>query len=186
MAALESISASDAPSLHMRAARETDVPIILGLIRELAAYEQRLHEVDATEADIHESLFGAVPRAHVDMAEWNGEVAGFALWFYNYSTFRGRAGIYLEDLFVLPAFRGKGLGKALIARLAQRCVDENLPRLQWQVLDWNAPSIEFYRSLDANLMSEWITCRMGEPAIAALATSYPPFARKPDENQTSP
>jgi len=186
MSAIESAGAVEVPGLRIRAARETDVAAVLGLIRELAVYEKLLHEVDATDADIHQSLFGAVPRAHADIAEWNGEVAGFALWFYNYSTFRGRPGIYLEDLFVLPAFRGKGLGKALIARLAQRCVDENLPRLQWQVLDWNTPSIEFYRSLDASLMSEWITCRMGEPAIAALATSYPAFERKPDENQISP
>jgi GNAT superfamily N-acetyltransferase len=180
MGADASITAvSPAAGLAIRAARESDVEAILGLIRELAVYEKLQHEVDAGEEDIRRSLFGATPRAHCDIAEWDGKVAGFALWFYNYSTFRGRAGIYLEDLFVLPAHRGKGLGKALIARLARRCVEENLPRLQWQVLDWNTPSIDFYRSLGAAVMGEWLTCRMGEEAIAALADQYPPLGSAP-------
>ncbi len=160
---------TDTSLLRLRPAIEQDVSEILVLIRELAAYEKLLHEVDADENDLRRSLFGATPRAHCDIAECDGRVAGFALWFYNYSTFRGRAGIYLEDLFVRPAFRGKGIGRALIANLARRCVDESLPRLQWSVLDWNQPSIAFYESLGANVMKEWLTCRMNSEAIAALA-----------------
>ncbi len=155
--------------LRLRAARRQDVAEILTLIRELADYEKLLHEVIADEADLRRDLFGATPRAHCDIAEWDGEVAGFALWFYNYSTFNGRAGIYLEDLFVRPAFRGNGIGKSLIAGLAQRCVDESLPRLTWSVLDWNQPSIAFYESIGANVMREWLCCRMNREAIAALA-----------------
>jgi len=158
--------------LQLRPANAEDVGEILALIRELADYEKLLHEVDATEADVARDLFGSAPRAHCDIAMWNGEVAGMAFWFYNYSTFLGRAGIYLEDLFVRPAFRGNGIGKSLIAHLAQRCVDENLARLQWSVLDWNAPSIAFYESLGADVMREWLACRMSRKAINALAASY--------------
>jgi GNAT superfamily N-acetyltransferase len=154
--------------LQVRPATVGDVPEILVLIRELADYEKLLHEANATEDDLRRDLFGAAPRAHCDIATWNGEVAGFAFWFYNYSTFLGRAGIYLEDLFVRPPFRGNGIGKSLIAHLAQRCVDENLSRLQWSVLDWNAPSIAFYESLGADVMREWLTCRMSRKAIDAL------------------
>ena len=158
--------------LQLRPATVDDLGEILSLIRELADYEKLLHEVGATEADLERDLFGAAPRAHCDIAMWNGEVVGMAFWFYNYSTFLGRAGIYLEDLFVRPAFRGNGIGKALIAHLAQRCVDENLSRLQWSVLDWNAPSIAFYESLGADVMREWLACRMCRKAIDALAKSY--------------
>ena len=158
--------------LQLRPANAEDVGEILALIRELADYEKLLHEVDATEADVARDLFGSAPRAHCNIAMWNGEVAGMAFWFYNYSTFLGRASIYLEDLFVRPAFRGNGIGKSLIAHLAQRCVDENLSRLQWSVLDWNAPSIAFYESLGADVMREWLACRMSRKAINALAASY--------------
>ena len=158
--------------LQLRPANAEDVGEILALIRELADYEKLLHEVDATEADVARDLFGSAPRAHCDIAMWNGEVAGMAFWFYNYSTFLGRAGIYLEDLFVRPTFRGNGIGRSLIAHLAQRCVDENLSRLQWSVLDWNAPSIAFYESLGADVMREWLACRMSRKAINALAASY--------------
>ena len=158
--------------LQLRPANAEDVGEILALIRELADYEKLLHEVDATEADVARDLFGSAPRAHCYIAMWNGEVAGMAFWFYNYSTFLGRAGIYLEDLFVRPAFRGNGIGRSLIAHLAQRCVDENLSRLQWSVLDWNAPSIAFYESLGADVMREWLACRMSRKAINALAASY--------------
>ena len=154
--------------LQLRPATVDDVGEILSLIRELADYEKLLHEVDATEADLRRDLFSETPRAHCDIAMCNGEVAGLAFWFYNYSTFLGRAGIYLEDLFVRPAFRGNGLGRALIAHLAQRCVDQDLSRLQWSVLDWNAPSIAFYESLGADVMREWLTCRMSRQAIEAL------------------
>ena len=164
-------SMTHAAALQLRPAGVADVPQILALIRELADYEKLLHEVDASEADLRRDLFGDTPRAHCDLALWQGEVAGFALWFYNYSTFRGRAGIYLEDLFVRPALRGHGIGKALIVQLAQRCAAEQLPRLQWSVLDWNAPSIAFYESLGAVVMKEWLTCRVHGEAIAALAQS---------------
>jgi GNAT superfamily N-acetyltransferase len=118
---------------------------------------------------IVEALFGPRPRAFCDIAELDGAAAGFALWFYNFSTFRGRHGIYLEDLFVRPAARGTGLGKALLAGLAERCVRENLARLEWSVLDWNAPAIAFYQSQGAELMSEWTTCRVSGPALSRLA-----------------
>ena len=156
-------------SLQLRIARPEDVPTIHALICELADYEKLRHEVDASIDDIARDLFGANPRVFAEIAELNGEVAGFSLWFYNYSTFRGRHGIYLEDLFVRPPFRGKGIGKALLASLARRCVAEGLPRFQWSVLDWNTPSIEFYKSLGAVLMDEWTVCRVGGPALTALA-----------------
>ena len=155
--------------LALRTARPADAATIHALICELADYEKLRHEVDATADDIAASLFGANPRVFAEIAEWNGEVAGFSLWFYNYSTFRGRHGIYLEDLFVRPAFRGNGIGKALIANLARRCVAEDLPRFQWSVLDWNTPSIDFYESLSARLMPEWVGCRLEGGALAKLA-----------------
>lgn len=169
---MSAVAAIDNAPLRLRPATVEDVGEILSLIRELADYEKLLHEVDATQADLVRDLFGDAPRAHCDIAIWKGEVAGMAFWFYNYSTFLGRAGIYLEDLFVRPAFRGNGIGKALIAHLAQRCVDENLSRLQWSVLDWNAPSIAFYESLGADVMREWLACRMGRKAIDALAAGH--------------
>ncbi len=155
--------------LVLRAAVPADAATIHSLICELADYEKLRHEVDATADDIAASLFGANPRVFAQVAEWNGEIAGFSLWFYSYSTFRGRHGIYLEDLYVRPALRGKGIGKALIVDLAKRCVAERLPRFQWSVLDWNTPSIEFYESLGAKRMPEWIGCRVEGEALAALA-----------------
>jgi GNAT superfamily N-acetyltransferase len=143
--------------------------MIYGFIRDLAEYEKLLHEVVATEADIARDLFGPAPRAFCDIAEVGGEPAGFALWFYNYSTFAGRHGIYLEDLFVKPQARGQGAGKALLANLARRCVAEGLARLEWSVLDWNAPSIAFYDSLDAAAMDEWTVRRLTGEALARLA-----------------
>ena len=104
-----------------------------------------------------------------EIAEWDGEPVGFAVWFVNFSTFSGRSGIYLEDLFVRPALRGKGIGKALLVHLAKQCVANGWSRLQWSVLDWNTPSIEFYKSLGAELMDEWTVCRVGGPALTALA-----------------
>jgi GNAT superfamily N-acetyltransferase len=115
------------------------------------------------------ALFGPNPRVFCDIAEWEDEPAGFALWFYSFSTFRGRHGIYLEDLFVRPAFRGRGLGKALLARLARRCAEEGLARLEWGVLDWNEPSIAFYRSLGAIAMDGWTKNRLDGEALARLA-----------------
>ena len=156
-------------SLLIRQAVPGDERVVFDYVCKLADYESLRHEVAATVGDIRESLFGATPRAYCDLAFWNGKPAGFALWFYNYSTFRGRAGIYLEDLFVDDAMRGKGIGKALLKHLAQRCVGEGLPRLQWWVLDWNAPSIEFYKSLGASLSPEWITCRLEGEALEKLS-----------------
>ena len=156
-------------SLHIRRARPTETGLVLSLIRELAEYEKLLHEVEATEAMIDAALFGDNPLLFCEIAEWNGEPAGFAVWFVNFSTFSGRSGIYLEDLFVRPAYRGRGIGKALLAYLAKLCVEKGWARLQWSVLDWNAPSIAFYKSLGAVMMDEWTVCRVNGPALAALA-----------------
>jgi GNAT superfamily N-acetyltransferase len=155
--------------LLIRRARPDEAGIVLSLIRELAEYEKLLHEVEATEAMIADALFGASPRLFSDIAEWNGEVAGFAVWFVNFSTFSGRPGIYLEDLFVRPALRGKGIGKALLSHLAKECVANNWSRLQWSVLDWNAPSIAFYKTLGAVMLDEWTICKVAGPALNALA-----------------
>jgi GNAT superfamily N-acetyltransferase len=156
-------------SLTIRRARPDETGLVLSLVRELAAYEKLLHEVEATEAMIGEALFGSNPRLFCEVAEWNGEPAGFAVWFINFSTFSGRSGIYLEDLFVRPAQRGKGIGKALLAHLARQCVANGWSRLQWSVLDWNTPSIEFYKSLGAELMDQWTVCQVGGAALTALA-----------------
>jgi GNAT superfamily N-acetyltransferase len=156
-------------SLTIRRARPDEAGLVLSLVRELAEYEKLLHEVEATEAMIGEALFCSNPRLFCEVAEWNAEPAGFAVWFINFSTFSGRSGIYLEDLFVRPAQRGKGIGKALLAHLAKQCVANGWSRLQWSVLDWNAPSIAFYKSLGAELMDEWTVCRVGGAALTALA-----------------
>jgi GNAT superfamily N-acetyltransferase len=158
-------------SVKIRPATQSDTDLIVQFIRELAEYEKLLHEVEATEDDLRRDLFGENPRCFCDIAEHNGTPVGFALWFYNYSTFKGRAGIYLEDLFVRPEARGVGAGKALLRRLAQRCVEADLGRLNWAVLDWNAPSIAFYDSLGADAMSDWIVRRLQGDALTALAES---------------
>lgn len=160
-------------SLHIRPARPGDAPVVFGFIRELAAYERLAHEVDATEATIDAALFSETPRVFCDIAEWDGEPVGFALWFYNFSTFRGRHGIYLEDLYVRESARGRGIGKALLAALAGRCRDEGLARLEWWVLDWNAPSIAFYESLGAVPMDEWTVMRVTGEALERLAAAGP-------------
>lgn len=156
-------------TLSIRRARPDEAGLVLSLVRELAEYEKLLHEVEATEAMIEAALFEENPRLFCAIAEWEGEPAGFAIWFVNFSTFSGRPGIYLEDLFVRPALRGKGIGKALLAYLAKECVANGWSRLQWSVLDWNTPSIEFYKSLGAVLMNEWTVCRVSGPALTALA-----------------
>jgi GNAT superfamily N-acetyltransferase len=155
--------------LSIRPATPADAALVLAFIRELAAYERLAHEVDATEESLAAALFGDSPRVFAEIAEWQGEPAGFALWFYNFSTFRGRHGIYLEDLFVRPAFRGHGIGRALLRHLARRCVAEGLPRLEWWVLDWNEPAIRFYRSLGAVPMDEWTVHRVAGAALETLA-----------------
>ncbi len=156
-------------TLEIRAARPGEEGLVLGFIRKLADYEKLLHEVEATEADMQTALFGPSPRCCCDIALWNGHPAGFALWFYNFSTFAGKEGIYLEDLFVETEYRGKGIGKALLRHLARRCVAEGLPRLQWWVLDWNEPSIAVYTSLGAKPMDEWTVYRVSGPELKELA-----------------
>jgi diamine N-acetyltransferase len=160
-------------SLAIHRARPDQVPQVHSLIRELAAYEKLSHEVEATEAMIADALFSTEPRLFCEIAEWHGEVAGFAVWFLNFSTFSGRFGIYLEDLFVRAHLRGNGIGKALLAHLAKTCVENGWSRLQWSVLDWNEPSIAFYKSLGAVMMDEWTLCRVSGPALDALAGKAP-------------
>ena len=160
-------------SATIRPAKSADAPLILDLIRELAAYERLAHEVDATEPALAAALFGPTPRVFCELAEWDGKPAGFALWFYSFSTFLGRYGIYLEDLFVRPERRGRGIGRALLARLAARCRDEGLPRLEWAVLRWNEPSIGFYRALGAEPKDEWTSYRLSGAALRRLAGAGP-------------
>ena len=156
-------------AITVRPARLGDEALILGFIRALADYEKLLNGAVASEADLTRDLFGAHPRVFCDIAEAHGKAVGFALWFYSYSTFRGRHGIYLEDLFIDPSARGSGAGKALLKGLARRCVDEGLGRLEWSVLDWNAPAIGFYDSLGAAAMDGWTIRRVTGDALAALA-----------------
>ncbi len=157
--------------IEIRQARQADTELICSFIRELAEYERLLDEVSATAAEIERALFAPHPRVYCDIVSWNGVPAGFALWFYNFSTFRGRHGVYLEDLFVQPAFRGKGFGRALLAHLARRAVAEGCARFEWSVLDWNAPSIAFYKSLGAVAMDEWTGFRVTGDALARLAAA---------------
>lgn len=157
--------------LQIRAATPDDVPLLLSFIRKLAEYEKLSHEVVATEAGIRESMFGARPVAEAVLAYWDGQAAGFALYFHNFSTFLGRPGIYLEDLFVEPRFRRNGIGKALFAYLAQVAEERVCGRLEWSVLDWNQPAIDFYLSLGALSKAEWTTYRLGGDALKKLAAS---------------
>jgi GNAT superfamily N-acetyltransferase len=150
-------------------ARRDQLDLILSFIRELAEYEKLLDRVDAKAADVEHVLFGPNPRVFCDIAEWDGAPAGFALWFYNFSTFRGRAGIHLEDLFVRPQFRRHGIGKALLVRLAKRAVAENCARFEWSVLNWNEPSINFYKSLGAVPVDDWTIFRLTGNALKAVA-----------------
>jgi len=156
-------------SLAIRSARPEDSALIFALVHELAAYEKLTADVDATQEQIAAALFAREPRLFCELGEWDGEPAGFAVWFLSFSTFRGRRGIYLEDIFVRPAFRRRGIGKALLARLAKRCVDEGFARFEWAVLDWNAPSIAFYRSIGAQVMDEWRICRLSGEALQIFA-----------------
>jgi GNAT superfamily N-acetyltransferase len=156
-------------SLAIRPARPGEASLVFQFVRELAEYEKLEHEVQATEAMIDAALFGEQPRVFCDIAEWDGEPVGFAVWFLNFSTFSGRPGIYLEDIFVRPAFRGRGVGKALMVHLARKCVENGWARLQWSVLDWNTPSIEFYKSLGGVLLDEWTVVRVSGDALTRLA-----------------
>jgi len=153
----------------IRPASPADIPAIYRLICELADYERSLDQVSATEDRLAASLFGPEPAVFAHVAEHDGSVVGFALWFLNYSTWLGKHGIYLEDLYVTPAVRGTGLGKALLAELAGICVERGYGRLEWWVLDWNSPARGFYASLGAVGMDEWTVHRLTGPALTALA-----------------
>jgi len=163
--------AATARAITIRAATAEDVPAVLAFIRELAVYEHLEHEVVATAADVHAALFGPRRYAEVALACLDGEPVGFALYFHNFSTFVGKPGIYLEDLFVRPAARGLGAGKRLFAHLAKTALERGCARLDWAVLDWNEPSIGFYRSLGAVDQSEWTTYRLDGQALTRLAES---------------
>jgi GNAT superfamily N-acetyltransferase len=154
----------------LRSAVRADVPEILRLIQALAAYEKLSHEVVATEAALAETLFGARPTAEVLLAEEGGRAVGFALFFQNYSTFLAKPGIYLEDLFVEPEFRGKGLGKQLLQAIARLAVERGCGRFEWAVLDWNEPAIGFYRSLGARPMTDWKVMRLTGEALQKLGS----------------
>lgn len=155
--------------LRIRAAVIKDIPLIVRLIHELAEYEREPQQAIATEQDIRRDGFSANPKFRVVIAEWSGHPAGFALFFYNYSTWMGRAGLYLEDLFVRPEFRGRGIGKSLLAHLAKMAVDEGCGRFEWQVLNWNTPALEFYKALGARVMEEWSTMRISGESLRKLA-----------------
>lgn len=158
------------PLLSIRPATVDDVPLIRALIAELAEYERMADAAVATDDGLREQLFGALPGAEVLIGEVDGEPAGFALFFHNFSTFLGKRGLYLEDLFVRPAFRGVGLGKHLMATLARIAVQRHCGRFEWSVLDWNEPSIGFYRSIGAVGMDEWTMQRLEGEALHALAS----------------
>ena len=159
----------------IRPATPADIPLILDLVQALAVYEREPNAVKATAADLLRDGFGEHPRFECLIAESSEDAqpAGFALFFYNYSTWRGRAGIHLEDLFVLPRFRGQGIGKALLARVAARAAEQGCVRLQWDVLEWNQPAIDFYQSMGARFLSEWRIMRVTDEAIPAMAAMEP-------------
>lgn len=156
-------------SLTIRSATPGDVGTILEFIVGLAVYERLEHAVVATEAGLSEALFGEHPDAEVLIAEWDGAPAGFALFFHNFSTFLGRRGLYLEDLFVQPAYRGRGVGRALLARLAAIAVERGCGRFEWSVLDWNESAIRFYEALGARPESDWTVYRVTGEALQLLA-----------------
>jgi GNAT superfamily N-acetyltransferase len=161
-------------SLRLRPAIEDDVPLILSFIQELAEYERLRHEAVATEAQLHETLFGPRPYAEVVIAEWEGDPVGFALFFHNYSTFLGKPGLYLEDLYVRPEARGRGIGRHLLVHLALIASERGCGRMEWWVLDWNEPAIGFYRSLGARAMEEWTVYRVTGEALEELAEGRGP------------
>lgn len=159
----------DEPSLSIRAASRDDAALIIELIKGLADYERAPNAVVATPADIIRDGFSGDPRFHCIIAEWKGMPAGFAFYFFHYSTWLGRSGLYLEDLFVRPEQRGKGIGKALLTELARVAIRENCYGMRWQVLDWNQTAIDFYEKLGANVMREWLDVRIGGEALERLA-----------------
>jgi diamine N-acetyltransferase len=155
-------------TVEIRAARRGDEDVIVELVAELAAYERLARAAEATPGQIAEALFADNPRVFCEIAECDGDIAGFATWFYSFSTFRGKHGLFLEDLFVRPQFRRQGIGKALFTHLARRCIKENMRRLEWMVLDWNEPAIAFYRSRGARFMDDWTLCRVDGAELRAL------------------
>ena len=157
----------------IRRAAPIDVPVLLQLVHELAAYEKEPDAVVATEDDLHEALFGDDPSAEAHVAEAGGEVVGFALWYRSFSTWQGKPGLWLEDLYVRPAHRGAGFGKALLAALAQVCVERGWTRFEWWVLDWNTPAQAFYRSLGAKPEDDWTVWRVDGDALTSLAGQPP-------------
>ena len=154
--------------MKIRPARQEEVGIVLQLIHDLAVYEKAPNEVEATEKELLETIFTSDPKVFCDLVEVDGEIAGMAIWFLNYSTWQGKHGIYLEDLFIKPEFRGRGYGKALLKHLAKVCNEKGYGRFQWWVLDWNSPAIEFYRSLGAVAMDEWTVYRVSGQALKEL------------------
>lgn len=156
-------------AVTLRLATPEDVPTILGFVQDLAAFEHLSHEVEATEADFHTSLFGRPARAEALLAEAEGLAVGFSVWFYNFSTFRGRHGLFVEDVYVDPAHRGAGIGRQIFRFLAQRAISQGCARMDWDVLNWNAPAIGFYRSLGAFPLDGWTRQRLTGPALTALA-----------------
>jgi GNAT superfamily N-acetyltransferase len=157
--------------LRIEPATARDVPLILSLIKALAEYERLADEAVATEAGLRESLFGPQAAAEVAIAYAGGEAVGFAVWFHNYSTFLGRAGLYLEDLFVLPQWRGRGIGRQLLAYVARVAVDRGCGRMEWSVLNWNEPAIGFYRRMGARAMDEWTVYRVTGESLTQLANT---------------
>lgn len=163
--------------LSIRNATPADIPLMLDLIRGLADYEREPNAVVATEEDLRRDGFGPQPKYRCVIAEWDGRPAGFAFFFYNYSTWRGQPGLYLEDLFVLPEMRGKGIGKALLQHLAQIAVEEHCYGIRWMVLEWNEPALKFYHSLGATILGEWETMLLTGDALLALAAGVKSTAK---------
>ncbi len=156
-------------AINLRHAVPADAALIFTLIRELAAYQGRISEVEANESMLAAVLFAKDPRVYCTLADYGEVPAGFILWYHTFSTFRGRHGIWIEDLYVREKFRGKSIGKTLLASVARRCINENLSRLEWAVLDWNTSAIAFYEAMGARLMREWTMCRLEGAALAASA-----------------
>ncbi|RFB78575.1 GNAT family N-acetyltransferase [Methylovirgula sp. 4M-Z18] len=158
-------------SLHIRPAARADAPHIWRFLHDLAEYEKLLDTFTVSEEKLADALFCLQPKVFCDLAEWNGAPAGIAIWYYNYTTFGGQHGIYLEDLYVGQSHRGLGLGRALLAHLAARCVAEDLVRLDWSVLTWNTPAIDFYKQLGAEMKDDWAGCKLTGAALRGLAAS---------------
>ncbi len=161
------------PDLTLTPATHKDVPVVFDLIKSLAAYEKLSHEVTGTTQQLEQALFGDRTYAEAILARWQGQPVGFALFFHNFSTFLAQPGLYLEDLFVLPDYRGKGIGKALLCHLADLAVERGCGRLEWSVLDWNQPAIDFYQHMGATVLPDWRVCRVTGDGLTHLAKVKP-------------